>query len=110
MGRIIFSFISVSSLLTGLVTPVAVMAEDPALINPAFMAFQASPANAEQIKQEIRDRMMRLPPQDRAAVWKEVSPTRSIPPGFGPAMSGTWSRGFGQGYESRIPTYQAPRR
>ncbi len=115
MGRIIFSLISAACLMASLATPVTTMAADPVLPGPA------NPVDAEQIKQEIRDRlrqerelraeirdrMLRLPPQERDAVWNEVNPRRGPPPGFGPT-TGAGPSGFGQGFGGRSPS--PPRR
>jgi hypothetical protein len=115
MGRIIFSLLSTACLMAGLATPAAALAADP--VPPT----SPTPAEAEQIKQEIRDRlrqerelrteirdrMMRLPPQDREVVWNEINPRRGPPPGFGPT-TGAGPSGFGQGFEGRAPA--SPRR
>jgi hypothetical protein len=110
MGRGIFSLISTVCLMASLATPVTTRAADTAPVS------QVTPAEAEQIKQEIRDRlrqerelrgeirdrMLRLPSQEREAVWQKVNPRRGPPPGFGPA-TGAGPSGFGQGFEGRSP-------
>lgn len=119
MGRVIFSLLSAACLMASPLAVKAVLAADPLPVNTV------SPAEAEQIKQEvrdrlrqerelraeIRDRMMRLPPQEREVLWQElnpqVNPRRGPPPGFGPA-TGAGPSGFGQGFEGRAPA--TPRR
>ena len=118
MGRVIFSLISAIGLMASVATPVTAIAADTV---PPAPPTSASPAEAEQIKQEIRDRlrqerelraeirdrMMRLPPQEREVVWNEINPRRGPPPGFGPS-TGAGPGGFGQGFEGRSPS--PPRR
>jgi hypothetical protein len=76
----------------------------------------APPPDPEQIKQEIRDRLrherelraeirdrlLRLPAQERALILQEINPQRGPPPGFGP-NTGAGPGGFGRGYEGRNP-------